>query len=59
MYELHVVGSLEFPAEPLELTTHLFLALLKNQREIIFQDGYLLSSSALCLLLHPRKIKAT
>ncbi|CAB1426750.1 unnamed protein product [Pleuronectes platessa] len=32
--------SYEFPAEPLELPTHLFSALLKKKGEIIFQDGY-------------------
>lgn len=37
----YLVKSLEFPTEALELTTHLFFALLKNQREIIFQDDTL------------------
>lgn len=38
---VHLVRSYMLPAEPSELTTHLFLARLKNQREFIFQDDTL------------------
>lgn len=44
---------------PLELTTHLFLALLKNRREITFRDGYTFSLHLVQRLLpRPGKIKA-
>lgn len=59
IYELHSCQELRVSSRAPGADHPPLSSLLKNQREIIFLDGYPLSSSALCLLLHPRKIKVS